>query len=213
MESLKRYLLPFLVIVLLAGLVESFRSFLIAYIAEPIAVSGWTVVRILNSIDQHIYWIVLIAVCVLLVIRLVPRERDNIPRSTYTYSYRMPNRVESWKGLIGNAGLGDQDAEALRESLKKLLASALSEKQEPGTKELEELVVSERVRLSPRAKDFLFPSEGSGRKHPHGSWFNIFLFLPERLRKLPGNLAQKDLAALDEILAYLETEMEIRHDQ
>jgi len=213
MDSLKRYMLPFLVIVLLMVLVESFRSFFLAYIIEPISLLCWAVLRILNSVHQNIYWVMLIAVCVILVIHLIPMERDNITRSTYDYRYRSRNRAEHWKRLIANAMYGDKDVEPLRESLKKLLMSTLSENEESGSKDFEETAISKRVSLSPRAMGFLFPSKRSGEESSGGGRSNVFCFTPGWLRERAGKSVQRDAASIDEILEYIETEMETRHDQ
>ena len=211
MERFKKNLVPVIAIVLLAAVVVIFRSFFMTYIIEPIALLFWVAWRLLASVDQNMYWMILIAACLILVIRLIPTESDNT--SPVTYSYRLPNRVEHWKTLITDARRGEEDLEALRESLKTLYMSARPQSEGPGRKSLEELISNREAPLSQKAQHFLFPPEPSEGMGSVVQRFRSFSFVPGGLRRWAGRFIGWDTAPIDEILAQIESEMEIRHDQ
>lgn len=211
MDCFKKTLVPIIAIVLLAVLVVIFRSFFMTYIIQPIALLFWVAWRLLASVDQNIYWMILLAACLFLVIRLIPRESDDT--FEVTYSYRPPNRVEHWKTLITDAMLGDEDLDALRESLKTLYMSARPQIQGSGPRDLEEIISNSEAPLSRKARHFLFPPEPSGGMFVVVQRFRSMSFVPRGLRRWVGTFMQWDTSPIDEILAQIESELEIRHDK
>jgi hypothetical protein len=206
MDRIKAYMFPLLALALLVALVDSFRTFFVTNIIQPIALMCWAIWRIIISVDQSVYWIVLIVVCSIPVLRLIPRDNAHRPKAAYDYKYQTRNRVEYWKTLITDATLGKEDAENLRESLKKLLGSVIPHIEGADPTDLEEATEIEKVPLSPRARRFLLSSNES-------KYLSIISVSPRWLRKWVAKFTARDSTALNEILEWMETEMEISHDK
>jgi hypothetical protein len=209
MDRFKTNLVPVVAIVLLAALVVIFRSFFMNYIIQPIALLFWVAWRLLASVDQSLYWMILLAACLILVIRLIPKESPDTFK--VTYSYRPPNRVEHWKALITDARLGDEEREALRGSLKTLYMSARPQIDASDAKGLEEMISTTESSLSREARQYLFPPEPSGRMVAVMQRLRSLSFFPKGLRRWAGRFIKWDTAALEEILAQIESELEIPH--
>lgn len=208
MDKIKSYLLPVLILSLIVGLAIGFRSFLMANIIEPVAVLFWLIWRTIASVDQSIYWTILIILCSILVIRLIPTEKENAQNPKYEYKYKSINRVEHWQTLIKNASLGKDETENLRGNLKRLLESAIGQEEKYDPTDLEKIVAREKATLSTRAQQFLAPLKGRG----HLSFINNLLGLsPEWLRKWMGKFVRQDTTSINEILDWMENEMEINH--
>ena len=212
MESHKRYMLPILVLISLAGIAVGFRSFFMANIIEPIAVVFWAFWRIIASVNQSIYWSILILICLILVLRLVPIENDNRLNPTYTYKYRSPNRVEYWQTLINESILGKEEGERLRVNLENLFKSVNAESGRTGSKDSAEVIAKGQRQLSLRATRLLFP-----QKRSEGAFFldhrlDIKSLIPKRLQRWTGKFVPQDTTAIAEILEYMDTEMEMSHD-
>lgn len=212
MDGHKRYILPLLVLISIAGIAVGFRSFFMANIIEPIAVLFWAFWRIIISVNQNIYWMILIIICLMLVLRLVPIEKDSLPNPAYTYKYRSPNRVEYWQTLINESILGREGGERLRVNLENLLASVNAKSGRIGLKDSDEVIAKGQRQLSLRATRFLFP-----QKQSEGAFFpdhrlDIKSLIPKRLQGWAGKFVPQDTTTIAEILEYMETEMEMSHD-
>ena len=212
MDSRKRYILPLLVLISLAGIAVGFRSFFMANIIEPIAVLFWAFWRVIVSVNQNIYWMILIVICLMLVLRLVPTEKDNLPNPAYTYKYKSPNRVEYWQTLINESILGREEGERLRGNLENLFTSVNAESGRTGSKDSDEVIAKGQRQLSLRATRLLFP-----QKRTEGAFFqdhrlDIKSLIPKRLQRWAGKFVPQDTTAIAEILEYMENEMEMSHD-
>lgn len=212
MDGLKKYALPLLALVLLAGLAVGFRSFFLRNLIEPVAFLFWAAWRIVASVNQNIYWMVLLVICAILLLRLVPAGEDGAPRPAYNYRYESPNRVEYWQRLIEDARLGKDEMEQLRDSLKKLSKSVSAQGSQPEPSALEEIWETGNSPWSSRARRFLFPSKEQVGLLSIGRGFGFPSFIPRRLRRWAGKFIPQDTAPMDEILEWMENEMEISHE-
>lgn len=211
MPKLPRHTLPWVLLMLLVILVASFRSFFMVTIIEPIAIVFWAAWRMVASVDQNVYWLVLILACSILVIRLIPTGNDRHLNQAYRDPSRPSPRVEHWRTLIMDAMIENEKADALHDQLKKLLAATLSERVGSGSLSAETIVVTGKTPLSHEAYRFLFST--AGNEHPFWKRINIMVFLPGFLRRWATKFSAWDTHAVDEILSWMETEMEITHDQ
>jgi hypothetical protein len=210
MDSLKKYIFSLFVLALLVVAIEPFRLFFMANVIQPIALVCWAAWRIVASVDQNVYWTILIVVCLILVIRLIPGKDDSATNLAYQYSYKSSSRVEYWKTLIADGLVGKEREAALRDALKQLLVSAIPHMEGSGSRDLEERLATGKVGLSPQARRFLFPP-GASRELSFRHWFSPIL--PRWLRRSAVESILRDPSTLDEILAYIETQMEIRNDR
>lgn len=213
MGRLKLYMFILFLLVSLLGLAVSFPSFFLSIVIQPITLALWAMLRILNSVDQTIYWIILIAVCSILVLQLMPSDSGRGIKGAYQYTYRADDRVSYWQTLITNDVLGDEEAKDLRDGLQKLIIAALPPVERSGPINWDEVAASGKTPLSPEARRFLFPSEGSARalsRDPRGKFIRL---TPRWMRKWVGTFPPDYMAVIAEILAWIETEMKISHDQ
>jgi hypothetical protein len=209
MNIFKKYLIVLLVLGLLMSGLESVRSFFMANVIQPIALVVWIVWRVIASVDQIVYWILLILACFIFVMRLIPTTGDDKLKAAYNYAYRSGNRVEYWKSLMTDAAPGKEDSVILHDSLKKLLVSAMQDTKESAPFDLEKAVTSKEIRLSLEAQHFLFPPQRSRRK-PSSQWNGL---LSAWLRRKIGRNENQDTKAIEEILGWIESEMEINNDR
>ena len=209
MEMYKKSILPFLILALLTGLFVGFRSFLMDYIVEPIAYLFWAVWRIISSVDQNFYWIALIVICTILVIRLIPSEKDNSPNPAYKYKYKPPNRVEYWRTLIDESIRGKNKNEYLRYKIEELTMTIITQVERPAATGANEVTTTKALSLSPTARQYLFPSNGEDGVSSLKNWLNNDVVIPRWLRRWRRKHIQQYKAILDEILKWMETELEI----
>ncbi len=212
MAGHKRYIPPLLVLISLAGTAVGFRSFFMANIIEPIAVLCWALWRIVTSVNQNIYWVILIIVCLIMAHRLIPVGKDRLPNPAYSYKYKSPNRVEYWQTLITESALGEGESERLRANLENLLISVDAKSGRTASKDSDGVIANRQRQLSLRAMRLLFPQRGRGGTSIPDQRLDIKSLIPRQLQRWAGKYVSQDTAVISEILEYMETEMEMSHD-
>jgi len=213
MDNLKKYILPLLVLSLLASLIVFFRTFLMTSVIEPIALVCWAVWRAASSVNQNIYWIVLIAICLISILRLIPFEDDNQPTSPYDYKYKSPDRIEYWQTMIKDAIWGREETEYLRDSLKKLFISVIAQAERSDPTELEDIIATGKLPLSMVARRFLLPPKGMMGAFSTNHRLNILFIVPRWIRRWAGKFIHPDNTSIDEVLKWMEATLEMDHDK
>ena len=213
MEKFKKTIIPFLILMLLVVLLISFRSFLMDYVIEPIALLFWAIWRIISSVDQIVYWVVLIVFCAFLIIRLIPSEKDNSSNPVYNQIYKPPNRVEYWQTLIDESMLGKNKSEYLRNRMKELVITIISQVEQPAITDVDEMVATGIPSLPPAARQYLFPPNGKDGISSIKDQLNNNVFVPRWLRRWRRKYIHQNNAMLDEILKWMETELEITNEK
>ena len=212
MGNLKKYIIPLLILFLLTSLVVVFRSFLMTNVIEPVALLFWAVWRIVSSVDQNIYWVVLIFFCIYLIIRLIPSKTDNLPNSADDFTFKSLDRVESWQTLIRDAALGKNESEILQDRLKELYWTVSAEAEWSDSHVSNENKTLSQTSLPLAVQRYLYPSSGKqGMFSKMGQ--NISYLVPRPLRRWARINIYKDYALVDEILGLMETELEINHEK
>lgn len=206
MNQPRRFIVPFIALGALAGLVLAFRSFLMANILEPIATLLWALWRMAASVDQNIYWVILIAVWLIFIIRLFPYRTEGTLAPSYGYKYSRLAPIEQWRKLIGEAALGKDEADRLRERLRLLMESVNSLDEHADRYGTRENALTGRLQLSPEARKFLFPEASPAGRPGFAS------LLPRWARRSAGKFIRHDTTLIEQILEQLETEMELKHD-
>ncbi len=171
----------------------------------------WVAWRIMSSVHQNIYWITLILICSIPVIRLIPFRR-NTPGLAYSDEYSPVNRVEDWLMLLKNAPLGMDETEYLRNRLKRLLISTQQLERFPSVK-LDEIVVPEGTSLPLAVRRFLFPTKDKHKKFPGDYRLQLLFLTPKWFRRWAGKFFRIDYPAIEETLTWMESLMEISNDQ
>lgn len=205
MKNLNGYFILFLVFSFLLGLVLYFRSFLMINIVEPIAILLWLIWRIATSIGQHIYWVILIVLCLYFMLRLVPYENSNSLAPAYNYEYRPPSRVEYWQLLMKDAIRGKVKVENLRDALKDLLCSIIAHTDRAYPASLEQRVKSGPSPLPVGAHRFVFPPEKIHRLH-------LLSHVPWWFQMRVGKYHSQDNTSISELIQWMEFVMEINNE-
>jgi len=200
------------IIVLFVTLIVSFRSFLLANLIEPFALLLWALWQVVSSVDQHIYWIVLIAICSILVIRIFPSTNESSREAAYNHRDRPLSRVDYWQSLIKNATLGNDGNQRLHDNLKNLLTTVVTQDGQPEPTQLEEGIAKGKTPLPPTVKSFLFPPNRTRKKFPIGWQLNLPFLGPRWLRRWANKFIHQDYTMIDETLRWMEIELEINDE-
>lgn len=198
---------------LFLGFILEFPSFATAYVVKPIAILLWAAWRIASSLHQSVYWSFLIVLCLTLMIRLLPAGRNRAPSPPYEYKHESSTRVERWQVLLNDSVSGDDESAALREGLRKLLASMISPGAPSTPLDLKEALASTRTSLPPAAQAYLFPSSVNRKRWSDRYGEYILSRTPNGLRRWLGKPGGPDQAAIDELLQWMESYMEVKSDR
>jgi len=172
------------------GIVIVFRDYLLAYLVQPIAQLGWLLWRIIASVDQYIYWVGLIILSSIFIIRFVLwREGDDAP-SAYPEFSLPPSRIEFWQALIENAALDRSAKQELNKNLIRLLHDGHDEQDD-----LDRVIPHE----------ILIKIQGET-----GS--PLMILIPNWFRKIAGKFFDTDHRKLELMLTHLEKELELDYE-
>jgi hypothetical protein len=212
---------------LLAGglfllLVLIFQQALMAYVVQPVATAIWALLRLfVFSIDQHVYWWLLIGVLLLVpVFRELRKPRSYDPDPTTT-----PNpwlgRVDSWRGSI-RADVHETDPKtSVRRDLGWLLTGLYATGQQQAADfEIQSALEGGTIDLPVALHAFLWPPARPPRppflSDPAGFILHTLVSLRagmvRRVRILTGREAAEYYRAIELALAYMETSLEMRND-
>lgn len=209
MDKIKKSILPLFILFLFVSLVVIFRSSLLINIVEPVVLILWLFWRIISSVDQSIYWVILIIFCAILVIRIIPFRKEQPSNSAYDYSYTPVNRVEYWQKLIIDADLGKNESEYLRDSLKALLITVITQAERTGSWDSEKTDAERSASLPLPAQRYLFPLGGKDDVFYKDHQRNIKFLIPGWIRRWARKYMPQDYSLIDEIIGWMETELEI----
>jgi hypothetical protein len=193
MKGSLRYRLIFLALALLLGFCLFNPTLLVTYLVDPLTRIAWLIIRTFLIIDQDVYWVLLIFVAFLLVLRILPARQRTLLRQAYDDTLHPEDRVAYWEGLLDAA----EDNPDARSTLQQELAA------------LNQNILSLAEGYEGQAIDL--PSIPGGALHrlPVGK---RALILFQRLLKpggQPGTVLEKRVAS---ILKTLEDKLEIKND-
>ena len=191
-----------------------FHAFILDNIVRPVALVLWVFRRILLSVNQKIYWGLLIfAGLVVAFFRLTKSFPDEelplLPASNATLK-----EIDSWRTSIWLTGNEIEKFNILKQNLGWTLASLYASNQ-PGKAQWEiyEAMQQHQIPLPIYIYDFLFPGKPSGGKRSVRQILQI-------IRRTPGKWARRwsgrDLAeyyrSIEAVLTFMESLKEIKHD-
>ncbi len=124
MKKTWRGILFVLLFILLIVSAIAGQDFLFTNLIQPVASMAWLIIRTFLSVDQAVYWTLLILIGAVIGIRLIPSLR-NPPSIHKSYSSsRLVDRAAYWNDLIRSAGDDQRSREELQHELEKLSISA-----------------------------------------------------------------------------------------
>jgi hypothetical protein len=196
-----------------------FRSFL-ANLILPVATVFWLLLRILVlSIDQQVYWWLLISLVIFIAIFRVVSRPETVQPYQPLDSNQLLDSVHHWRtSILANAKEGGEN-NTLRRDLMWLLTSMYSSrKQGSAHYEIKEALEQHQILYPETIHAFLFSNAGKSRQnflhnpvripgpsiHQTGN--------PKKIRRWSGREAAEYYRAIDEVLAFMETTLEIKYD-
>lgn len=200
----RRFGAPLLVIVLVIVVIASMRDFLLANLVQPVALLFWAIWRVAASVDQQVYWALVIAVGFMIMGQLfVPRNRHG-RRSAYAHESLPPTRFEHWRRLIDQAADGWEERERLRLAMAKLLQTVVGQEHGFEINLLDERS-SERPWSPPKVvRELLTPNLRPARQP-------MLEFVPRWIRRRIGQIRHTEDRWIQETIAWMESEMDINH--
>ena len=170
------------------------RTLFLTYLIKPIAHILWLVYKTFLSIDQEVYWALLILIALIVISLMIPDHRVDIYRPAYANSVPINDRVVYWETLLKSAEESEFDRLALQLELKALNLSveALAEGND-----------AEDIRLPPYKRDIC--------QWVRSKWIN------KTLSRILYHKDTPDFTELekcvDSIVNSMETQLEIDHEK
>ena len=213
MDKAAKYAVLLVMLSLVLGIVLFFPAGIERFVIEPVALVAWAIWRVIASVHQEVYWAGLIIVCLAFLIRMLPPGRSAAHDPAYQRRPMPRARVERWQALFEEAALGEDAKAALREALVDLIAGTISDDQQLAPSEVMERLRTGMVPLPPAAYQYLFPGpardDGLAGRLRHAAVSGG----PRWLRRWIHEEADPHRRTLDELLHWMEWNMEIKHDE
>jgi hypothetical protein len=204
MKTRKNILLGILILLLIL-FAYVFRTFLLVNIIEPAAFVLWAAWRVLQSINQNVYWQILIWGSVFLLIRFLPTKKA----SQTAYQHRNNNKEIGgslyWHHLLLEAQFSMEKRNFLRFELKSMLINTLA---------LQQQVSRETVQTKFNQKQYAFPdfvyqylcTDGSGWKAAlQNQWLTIVSYFPAWLQQ---SITNTFITQTRQTINWMQTHME-----
>lgn len=214
MKLSRRITLIVLILGLLFFLAVLFRSFILDNFVRPVSLMFWMGLRVLQSIDQNIIWgLVLFFAVIFLLLRLgrepaaFESNRPPAPNTTL-------ENVNYWRTAILVTHDEITELNVLKRYLGKMLAAVYAAKQ-PGSANLEiyNALKQGDILLPEPVYAFLFPAAppAAGRSFRR-VLASIRDFPRKWSRRWSGRDVEEYYASIEEVLTYVESTLEIKHD-
>jgi hypothetical protein len=206
---------PFLVALgLCLAFAAIFPSWFLSYVLKPLAISLWLTWRLVMSVDQNVYWTLLLLVCAAWAIVVLTQSFGEVPAAPKSSA---PPPVEAhvagWQALLQDAFQTSDGDQALQTRLLRLLAAIIGIPEGLDIAELEHALTLQRIAVPRAVHDYLFFAPGGAARARSRLLGRLFSSAALYFRGLSRRPAPSNSAAIDELLRWMESMMEIRHDQ
>jgi hypothetical protein len=220
----QRWLIFLLMMGLLLFLGFVFQEFLMANLILPVATVLWLLLRIfVLSVDQQIYWWCLIGLVVLLAIRRVFLRPGTIEPYRPPQSRGVLDEVDHWRTSILSNAHETGEKNTLKRELMWLLTSIYSSRKQGHAQfEIKEAFEHREIPLPEGVYTFLFANEPEAPNqnsflHPVHTFKRILqsirLAVRKKMRRWTGREAAEYYRAIDEMLTFMENQLEIKNDK
>jgi hypothetical protein len=192
-----------------------FHSFLLASVVSPVALVVWLIGRALRTVDQQVYWYVLIAAAVIYAFVRLSRELTDLPPAAPPESNFTLEAIKHWRVLIPLTTQATGKPDVLKQTLWKMLTAIYTSKQSESVHwEIDEALRLRRIPLPESIYTFLFPNELPEHSHPRDRTRKSILQTPRMLvRRWTGREAADYYRSIEEVLAFMESLVEKKHDE
>lgn len=205
-------------IIILLGLVlfsgVLFRSFILEILVRPLALVVWLSWRVLLSVDQKVYWALLVFLALFYaLICLVPGPAAS-GRSAPTEPSITLDRVRDWQMSIRFPAEGVENPNLLRQALEKMLVTMYTSKQsELPYWQVHEALLQCQIPLPEPIYTFLFPAEPPPGKRSFKRALQAIWHAPGKLaRRWTGRDVIEFYQSIEQVLNFMESSLEINRD-
>jgi hypothetical protein len=195
----------------------SFPSFIQDNLITPIALVLWLCWRIVQSVDQQVYWIALIFVVVIYSLIRLYRwilGTDTFEQTQSPDSNAALERINYWRTSMLLTGFKIDSSNRLRNNLANMLAALYASKQlHVAPHEVYSALEQRQMPLPEPVYTFLFPAQSSGAKRSIKQILRHLRDIPRRqIRRWTGREKAEYYQLLDQALNFMESVMENEHD-
>ena len=190
-----------------------FRSFILENIIKPVGLVLWVFRRILLSVNQKIYWgLLIISAVIVAFFRLNKSSPDEMPPLPSDSNATL-DEIDSWRTSIWLTGNEIEKFNTLKQNLGWTLASLFASYQ-PGKAQWEiyEAIKQKQISLPIPIYDFLYPGEPSGEKRSLRQILRIIQRAPGRwARRRTGRDLAEYYRSIEAVLTFMESLKETNH--
>jgi len=203
----------FIAIILFAGML--FWPFVLNEIITPISLVVWLLLRLfVLSIGQQYYWAAIIFVVLIFLVRLLPQDQINDQAEELPDSNATIASIGYWRSLFILTENHTHEEKILKRELIRLLLSLYASKQRTSANfGLYEAMQRGEIPLPEHIHTFLFPDESQKSSR---SLKRLMQFVRNTSRKWircwTGQEAAEHYQMIDEVLSFMETSLEMKHD-
>ncbi len=191
-------------------------SFLQDYLIMPMALVVALCWRIVQSVDQMVYWTILVlGILGSLFVRLLIwlQEPTDLEQPSAFGTNTTLERISYWQNAIRFAGR-QTSSNILEQDLGKLLATVYASKQPEAVQfQVYDALKGRQIPLPEPVYAFLFPPESvRSRRSLKQILASLRDWRRKRLRRWTGRETDEYYQALESVITFMETSLETRHD-
>jgi hypothetical protein len=210
MKTTRRSALILLLVAFLLLVGAIFRTFLDENLIKPLALVFWMIRRVFMTVDQGTYWNLLLILVVLFAVLLMANHKT---AGTHIEPLQPDlnstlNNIDYWRTSLGLAAGNRHSTPFLQKSLAEMLALLYTTRQTEATRwETLEALRQGSIPLPGSIHAFLFPPTPRPGRRP------LRQALQDLSRHWSGRDAEGYFHSVEEVLDYMESMMEIKHDR
>jgi hypothetical protein len=215
MKTSRRMIVSILFVMLVLLFVMFFWPFVLHQIITPIALTAWLFLRIfVLSIDQHYYWGAIIFVVAVFLFRLHSDAPTTHPTGDSLNVNDTVRTIEYWRSRFILTNPTAYDEKDLRRELIHLVASLYASKQRSSPSFIiYDALERGEIPLPDHIHSFLFPDEPKDSTRSLKAFMRSVRETPRKwIRRWAGQQTKEYHRMIDEILSFMETSLEIEHD-
>ncbi len=191
-----------------------FRSFLLDNFVRPVALVFWLFWQVVLSVDQRIYWGLLIVSALVYAFFQLAKELTEIKLLPPPASNSTMDNINYWRVLLRLSGDKVEKADPMKGSLREMLAAMYtSRRPETPHWKVDEELQKRQIPLPDHIYRFLYPVEPPGGKPTLSQALQSIRDVPEKwARRWTGRDVTEYYQSIEAVLTFIEFSMEKKHD-
>lgn len=213
MNVLRRLVISSFFVLVFLFITLVFWPFILNEIIRPVALVVWLLLRVfILSIDQKYYWGALILSMLFFLYRLLPQVSATAYPEFSESSNATLRAIGYWRNIFFLTGHEDYDSQTLKKELAGLLITHYATKQRTvANLEIHEALQQKEIPLPEDVYAFLFANEPQENQRSLKNRLQAIAKAPQKwLRRASGREAAEHKRMINEVLAFLETALEIK---